>query len=133
VNAFLAIHVGRLYRKMGDYDSAAAYMVDYVRLWSRMGGRERLADGFAGLAIIEYCRLGEAGDRLTALARLTTLIAAAEAGRAFGYEYILDQDLELFAQAQDTARRELGERAYQAAWERGQVMTLDEAVDFAAL
>ena len=127
----LTIHLGRLYRKMGDYDSAAAYMAEYVRLWSRFGSRERLVDGFASLAILEFCRLGESEDRPAGLTRLTVLIAAAEAQRTLEYEYLLDEDPVLFNQAQATARSELGERVYQHAWERGQVMSLDDAAAFA--
>lgn len=138
--AFSFLHLGRLHRKMGNFDRAIDYHMQYIRMWIRMGGRERLADGLGSIAVDAFYLLrqmpegGQAADgpavpgRQESLLRVVTLIAATEAHRVYDYDFLFEADRGYFDQALETARRELGEHAVQNAWERGKSLTPDDAV-----
>ena len=135
---FSIMHLGRLHRKMGHIERAIDYHLQYIRMWSRMGGRERLADGLGSIAVDAFYPIRQMpeGERANSgrqenLLRVVALIAATEAYRVYDYDFLFEADRGYFDQALETARRALGERAVQAAWERGQSLSPDDAVALA--
>jgi predicted ATPase/class 3 adenylate cyclase len=129
--SYMHLHLGRVYRKVGNFDLAIKYHTGYVRLWATMGYQEAMKEGFVNLGL-DWFSLGRSLGESVRKAydqRAVKLIAAAEKQRSTPYTFLYDPGL--FDQVLTTTRNEWGEAEFQRVWEEGQSMAFAEAVAFA--
>ncbi|HEX8917344.1 MAG TPA: tetratricopeptide repeat protein, partial [Chloroflexota bacterium] len=116
-----ALHkLSQLRRHRGEMDDAMALLRESVHLQQELGNKQGIAECLAGFGGLAYDR----GDPKRA-ARL--LAAAARVLEDTGAP-LAPADRVEFERDVAAARSALGESAYQAAWEEGQALTVEEVV-----
>ncbi len=106
--------------RLGDYDAAIALSREGIALHIELGDKE----GIAWLLNIFGAVAAARGDPVRG-ARLLGLAKAIYNGISLGYS---GQNYEHFV---DTARAQLDEAAFTKAWEEGQAMTMEQAIEYA--
>jgi tetratricopeptide (TPR) repeat protein len=121
----IALHIlAQTALAVGEHERAARYFRDALELTFEVADRTNAAYGLQGLAAVSASR----GDQR----RAARLLGAADALlEAAGIPLYAQVDLELYQRVADTARDELGEQAWTAAWDEGRAMSFEEAVAYA--
>ncbi len=108
----------------GDYGRAAALFVESLETYQQLGNKQAVAECVAGLAGVANAQ----GEPL----RAAKLFGAAEALRAAISSVFAPADRAEYEYNLASSRAQLGEEAWQAAWEEGLAMTNEQAI-FSAL
>jgi len=112
--------LGILARLQGDYSQARALLEESLSLSREMGDKEGIA----------YCldSLAQGASEQGDLSRAALLFGAAEALRQAIAAHLPPVDRPAYEQAIASARAQLGEEAFAAAWNQGLTLTPDEAI-----
>jgi hypothetical protein len=126
-------YLGWLYRQMGQFDQSIFHHQEYLRMWNDMGSQVRVNDGFLllGIALARLaCEIS--GVNRQEYFRQALVLFGAASGLSHQYRpFIARPDEVEYQSAYDTLKRELGETEFQATFEKGQVMTFEQAVAYA--
>ena len=111
--------LGHATHLLGDDRAARAHFTEALRLCRDLGDRRGVAECVGGLACLA------AG---TQPGRAVRLLGAATAAVAASGPYLSRSDQDDFDRSLAASRSRLGDGAYEAAWRRGQAMSLEQAV-----
>jgi non-specific serine/threonine protein kinase len=117
------LHLGRLERKEGNLAQARALFVEQLSLSQKMCAVLWVGNGLEHMAILAL-----SGSRPR---RAAVLLGASEALRESTGTSRMGLELEEWEEILAAVREALGEDAFQAAWEEGQALSMDEAVELA--
>jgi ATP/maltotriose-dependent transcriptional regulator MalT len=121
--AFSLFHLARIARHLGDYAAARSRHAEGMLLFQQTGDRRGIGYSLAGLAILAAAQ----GDAQRA-AKLSGALASLE--RVLGS--FLDAPLQIeYDQELAAVRAALDEEAFAAAWDEGQAMTMEQAIEYA--
>lgn len=116
-----ALHkLSQLRRHRGERDGTLALLRESIHLQQELGNKQGIAECLAGFGGLAY----DSGDSKQAARRLA---AAARVLEAIGAP-LAPADRVEFERDVEAAGSALGESAWQAAWEEGQALTVEEAV-----
>jgi predicted ATPase/Tfp pilus assembly protein PilF len=117
------INLGNVTCSQGNYAEARAYFQQCLALSRELGDKRSFANSLRGLGAVAACT----GQPKRAAQLLG---AATEQFSAIGGVIEAD-DRVLYDQGIATARDQLGEAAFQRAWEEGRAMSMEEAIAYA--
>jgi tetratricopeptide (TPR) repeat protein len=119
----MLVNLGYVAQHQGDYELAEAYFKEETILFGELGLKY-----FVVLSIADHA--GPAAARCQPERAVHLLGASAALSEAMGVTQQLVDQVEIDGYLAD-AREQLDEAAFQAAWEEGRAMSLEEAVAYA--
>jgi predicted ATPase/DNA-binding SARP family transcriptional activator len=121
--AFSLFHLARIGRHLGDYAAARSRHAEAMLLFQQTGDRRGIGYSLAGFAVLSAAQ----GDMQRA-ARLSGALASLE--RVLGSFLDAPSQIE-YDQELASVRAALDEEVFAAAWDEGQAMTLEQAIEYA--
>jgi predicted ATPase len=127
---YLLGSLGLMALEQREYTQARALYAESLELFQEVGHKWAIAMAVAGLGGVQ---VGSAGDvRETAELRRGAVLLGAAAGLLQSMDAMLaSEDRRPYERAIEQARTQLGEEAFQAAWQEGFAMSMGEAVEYA--
>jgi predicted ATPase/class 3 adenylate cyclase len=133
---YLLGNLGLMAQEQGEYASARGLYRECLVLFQEVGHKWAIAMALAGLGGVGVGSAGGAGEAgaigdTTALRRGAVLLGAAAALLQSMDAMLAAEDRRPYERAIELARAQLGKEAFEAAWQEGLAMSMEEAIRYA--
>lgn len=133
--AMCLLNLGQVAYRETDGERARQLYREAVTLFHELGDRQAVAGCLASLAGVESMAAGFArstGESIERAQRAARLLGAADALLEATGAALEAIERDIFARASEEAHKWIGPGAWQAAWQEGRAMNIDQAVTYAA-